>query len=653
MRIVNSIRNSSVGLVVHISIMILNFISRTYFVRLLGAEYLGINGLFTNIISMLNLAELGVGSAITYTLYKPLALDDKSKVATIMGVYKKIYYKIGTVVLGIGIALIPFLNLFINGRYDKNIVLIFLLFLIDTIISYFLGYKRTVVLGIGIALIPFLNLFINGRYDKNIVLIFLLFLIDTIISYFLGYKRTILEADQKIYILKLVNFVQQLASNILAIVILILTKNYVLYLLMRILVHILEDIFIIKIVENRYSYISYVTRTEFSLEEKKELSKNIKALFLHKIGGYFIFSTDNLIISKFISISTVGIFSNYTLIIESINGVIKQIINNISASYGNLIAKESHDKKFDIYNKIMFLNFWIGGVSAITLFCLINPFITLWIGNEYTFDVKIVIVMVINFYILSMRMSINIPRTTAGLFFNDRYVCLIEAAINIITSIILVNKVINFYILSMRMSINIPRTTAGLFFNDRYVCLIEAAINIITSIILVNKIGIIGVLLGTTITAISVQFITVPYLCYKHIFKRPLKEYYIRYFSYFMTTLVTAIITYFICSININSNSYIKFLYKVVVCVIVPNVIFLCRYIKLEEFKYSIITYFICSININSNSYIKFLYKVVVCVIVPNVIFLCRYIKLEEFKYYIQLLKVIWRKYKIINNISN
>ena len=218
MRIVNSIRNSSVGLVVHISIMILNFISRTYFVRLLGAEYLGINGLFTNIISMLNLAELGVGSAITYTLYKPLALGDKSKVATIMGVYKKIYYKIGTVVLGIGIALIPFLNLFINGRYDKNIVLIFLLFLIDTIISYFLGYKRT-----------------------------------------------ILEADQKIYILKLVNFVQQLASNILAIVILILTKNYVLYLLMRILVHILEDIFIIKVVENRYSYISYVTRTEFSL----------------------------------------------------------------------------------------------------------------------------------------------------------------------------------------------------------------------------------------------------------------------------------------------------------------------------------------------------------------------------------------------------
>ena len=118
------------------------------------------------------------------------------------------------------------------------------------------------------------------------------------------------------------------------------------------------------------------------------------------------------------------------------------------------------------------------------------------------------------------------------------------------------------------------------------VCLIETAINIITSIILVNKIGIIGVLLGTTITAISVQFITVPYLCYKHIFKRPLKEYYIRYFSYFITTLVTAIITYFICSININSNSYIKFLYKVVVCVIVPNVIFLFRYIKLEEFKY-------------------------------------------------------------------
>lgn len=493
MRIVNSIRNSSIGLIVHISIMILNFISRTYFVKLLGAEYLGLNGLFTNIISMLNLAELGVGSAITYTLYKPLALDDKNKVSTIMRIYKKIYYKIGILVLGIGIALIPFLNLFINGRYDKNIVLIFLLFLIDTIVSYFLGYKRT-----------------------------------------------ILEADQKLYVLKLVNFIQQLASNILAIVILILTKNYILYLLMRIVVHILEDIFIIKIVENRYSYISYINKGEFSLEEKNELKRNVKALFLHKIGGYLIFSTDNLIISKFISISTVGIFSNYTLIIESINGIIKQIINNISASYGNLIVKESTDKKIDIYNKIMFLNFWIGGVSAISLFCLINPFITLWIGNEYIFDIKIVIVMVINFYILSMRMSINIPRTTAGLFFNDRYVCIIEAVINIFTSIILV-----------------------------------------------KKIGIIGVLLGTTMTSISVQFITVPYLCYKHIFKRSLREYYVRYFSYLITTLLTAIITYFICSVNIN-NSYIGFLYKLVVCVSVPNLIFLCRYFRTDEFRYYI-----------------------------------------------------------------
>ncbi|SCJ98236.1 Polysaccharide biosynthesis protein [uncultured Clostridium sp.] len=494
MRIMNSIRNSSVGLIVHIAIMMLNFISRTYFVRLLGSEYLGINGLFTNIISMLNLVELGVGSAITYSLYKPLALEDKSKVSTIMRVYKKIYYKIGTVVLGIGIALIPFLNLFINGKYDKNIVIIFLLFLIDTIVSYFLGYKRT-----------------------------------------------ILEADQKIYILKLVNFIQQLTSNILAIVILILTKNYILYLVMRILVHILEDIFIIKIVENRYSYISYIDKDEFSLEEKNELKRNVKALFLHRIGGYFIFSTDNLIISKFISISTVGIFSNYTLIIESINGVIKQMINNISASYGNLIVKENCDKKLDIYNKIMFINFWIGGFSAIVLLCLINPFIMLWIGNGYTFDMKIVIVMVINFYILSMRMSINIPRTTAGLFFNDRYVCIIEAAINIITSIILV-----------------------------------------------NNLGIIGVLLGTTITSISVQFITVPYLCYKHIFKKPLKEYYIRYFSYLMTTLVTAIITYLICSININNNIYINFLYKVMVCTIVPNLIFILRYIKLDEFQYYI-----------------------------------------------------------------
>ena len=189
----------------------------------------------------------------------------------------------------------------------------------------------------------------------------------------------------------------------------------------------------------------------------------------------------------------------------------------------------------------MFLNFWICGLSAVCLLCLINPFIELWLGSELIFNINIVIVMIINFYILGMRMSINIPRTTGGLFFNDRYVCIVEALINIITSIILV-----------------------------------------------KKIGIVGVLLGTTITSISVQFFTVPYLCYKHIFKRPLKEYYIRYFSYLLVTLLAAIVTYFISSIDINNNNYVIFIYKLFVCIFVPNIIFFIIYSKSEELKYYI-----------------------------------------------------------------
>lgn len=493
MRTVNSIKNSSVGLAVHISIMILNFVSRTYFVKLLGSEYLGLNGLFTNVISMLNIAELGVGSAITYSLYKPLALKNERKISIIMSIYKRLYYTIGSIIFGIGIILIPFLNLFIN---EKN--------------------------------------------NKNIKFIFLLFLIETTMSYLLGYKRTLLEADQKIYILKLVNFIQQVVSNIGTIVILALTKNYILYLMMRITVHIIENIFIIKIVNNKYSYINDKNiECDFSKEDKENLIKNVKALFLHRIGGYFIFSTDNLIISTFISLSTVGIFSNYTLIIEAVNGVIKQIINNISASYGNLIVKENDEKKYEVYNKIMFLNFWIGGFSAVSLLCLLNPFIELWLGKEFLLNINIVIIMVVNFYILSMRMSINIPRVSGGVFFNDRYACIIEATINILTSIILV-----------------------------------------------KKIGIIGVLLGTTITTISVQFITVPYLCYKYIFKKPLIEYYIKYLKYFLITLIVVIISYLICFITISNNEYINFMYKVFICVVIPNLIFIITYNRTDEFKY-------------------------------------------------------------------
>ena len=268
----NSIINSTMSIITQVLTVILNFAVKTVFIKMLNDEYLGVNGLFTNIITMLSLADLGIGIAIPYSLYKPLAEKDEQKINILMNFYKKIYNIIGMVVLLIGLSLTPFLGLIIKDIPDN---------------------------------VP------------NLSLIYMLFVIHSASSYFFVYKKFLIDSDQKGYITSRIIFAFSTILSIIQIILLVITKNYILFLLASIIMVILQNIYISYKANKMYPFIKNKTNDKLSKDDVKDIKKNVSSLFIYKVGTVIMNGTDNIIISKFIGLIIVGFYSNYVLIINS------------------------------------------------------------------------------------------------------------------------------------------------------------------------------------------------------------------------------------------------------------------------------------------------------------------------------------------------
>lgn len=491
MRVKASINNILFNLVGSITNSLLMFISRTVFINILGTTYLGVNGLLTNVLSMLSLTELGIGTAISFSLYKPIAEKDEKKVISIMAFYKKAYRYIGLFVIISGLIIMPFLKYIIK---DYNVI-------------------------------------------NNLYIIYLLYLINTAYTYFFTYKRTLIIADQKGY--KLVPFttIFRIITIIAQIIILFLTKSFILYLIVQLITSLLENIVVNKYIDKKYPILS--NKAE-KIEEKelKVIVKNIKAMMLHKIGDFCINSTDNMVISAFVNITAVGIYSNYLMIINTINQFVMIFFNSLTASLGNLIAKESKEKSFEIFNIIDFMGFWIYGFVAVCFYNLMNPFITLWIGPQNLLEKGIVIVVILNYYLTGMRVSVATVKGAAGLY-ND----------------------------------------------DKYVPIIQSIINLVISIILVQRIGLLGVFIGTLISSILPCWYR-PMLIYKKIFKVSSWIYFIRYFKYFSIVVINIIITSLLINLTCSTLNIFTFIIMMLISIIVPNLIILALFWRCEEFKY-------------------------------------------------------------------
>ena len=302
------ILNSAVTLSCQIVYLIVSFVCRTIFTKTLGAEYLGISGLFSNILTILSFAELGIGSALVYRMYKPLATNDQEKLREYIQLYKQIYRIITLVILLAGLAFVPFLP----------------------------------------------SIIVAPNVKENVTLLYILYLAQTVVTYVFVYKKSILIADQKSYIVNICTQMFNFGMNIAQCVFLVVTHNFVIYCILNIVFNLANNIVCSYYADKQYPYLRKASNLKLSSEEIKNLFKDVKGLLLTKIASTAFSGTDNIFISTFIGIRYVGILSNYTVLSSIVNSVLNQIFDAITASIGNLVVTDEKSRAESVLKKTIF-----------------------------------------------------------------------------------------------------------------------------------------------------------------------------------------------------------------------------------------------------------------------------------------------------------
>ena len=390
-----SMINIAVSIGGYILNVLLSFICRIVFVRQMSSEYLGINGLFSNILSMLSLAELGIGTAMIYALYKPVAENDCKKTAAYMRVYGIAYRVIGTVVAVIGISLIPFMDILIKDP---------------------------------------------PSVQENITVLYLFFLFSTVCSYFLGYRSSIFIANQKNYVVLAISYCVVILQNIAQIAALVAFQNYQIYLILQVVFALMRDMIISMIAVKKYPYIKKERSERLTKQEIIRLARNIKALTVTKLSGVLVNNTDNIVITYFDGLITTGVVSNYSLLISTINSLINQVFSSISASLGNLNAIGDEKHKYEVFRALNLANFWMYGWAAIGIVVLSNDVVELFFGHSYVMGPEISVILAINFYMLGMQCVVGMYKSTMGLFRHGQYILLVTAILNLAGDVIFGQK---------------------------------------------------------------------------------------------------------------------------------------------------------------------------------------------------------------------
>ena len=480
------------SIISQIIIILLGFLSRRVLIYNVGVQYLGINGLMTNILTIFSLAESGIGIAIGYALYKPLAENDIEKNKSLMRFFKLTYRALAVLTAVIGIAFSPFLPFFLKGNTAPDAYAIYYLFLFSSVVSYLWVYKTT------------LN-----------------------------------SSDQNNYLYTIANTISQIVVLVLKILVLYFTQNYLLYLSIDIATTIIKNVIFSKIVDKRYPYLNDKNVKKLDLETKTRIFKNIKSLFFRKIGYILSQCSDNLVISSMISVTAVGMYSNYTTLISSVSGFVTTFSNGVTASMGNLIASESREKIYEVYKRIDFINYWLYSFSSICLICLTEPFIRIWLGEDYILSKGILIVAILTFYLQGINSAVDIAKNAAGLFYQDRFIPI------------------------------------G-----------EAILNLVLSILLALKWGLLGVLIGTFVSFTALSFWTKPYFVYRDVFNVKFSKYVIwEGKKIFITFVVGGVLFYFASIINL-PNIYIDFIVKTFLVVISSNLLLILFFFRTNEFIY-------------------------------------------------------------------
>lgn len=490
-----SVLNMLTGLGGYFLNTVIGYICRIIFVRCLAAEYLGINGLFSNILSMLSLVELGIGSAMGYALYQPLAKDDKEKITSLMALYKKSYNIIGIVVALLGIMMIPLLQ-------------------------YIIVKPQQIV--------------------ENIYIIYLVYLFNTASSYFFSYRSALLIAAQKNYIVSGVNYAITTIVSIIQIPILLITQNFMIYLICQSIGVFINNVIVSMWAKHDYPYIEKKNVKPITKKEKRQMAVNIKALTINKIAAMFVNNTDNIVITYFNGLISTGVISNYTLLTGTLGSITSQLFNGITASVGNLNAVENNKKKYNFFRILNLANFWIYGWCCIGIFLVSGEIVKICFGQKFVLDMQIPLVLAINFYLVGMNNAVLIYKNAMGLF---KY--------------------------------------------GQYLLILTAMINLVLDVILGKMWGMFGIFLATIIARVLTNTWYEPYAVFKYGLEKNFKEYIKIFFEYVVVLIFTGAVCYVLCGFC-KYNNIINLILKVIICSIIPNIVFYMCYGKTQEGKYLI-----------------------------------------------------------------
>ncbi len=493
-RVQSAAKNIAFGYIGNLVTQLLGFVLRTVFIAYLGNTLTGINDLYTGILSVLSMAELGVGTALNYSLYGPVARKDYEKIKSYMQLYRKAYRTIGLVIALIGLAISPFL--------------------------------------------PYLVKQPEGVTLRDLTLYYFIFLFNTVSSYFVAYKYSLVNAEQKNYIQTNIITITKMITVGLQIIVIIATQNFYLYLLTAAFVELMQKLFVSRYLNRRYPYLLDRNVARLSKEETGEVVKKTKALVFHKVGDVARLQTDSMIISAFINVTLVSFVGNYNMVLTSVSNFVNIIFNSVLSGFGNLIATESKEKQYSIFKVYRFFACWIYGFSGVGFFLLLTPFIMLWQGRESVLGVSVIACILIDYYLKGDRIVLS-----------------------------------NF------------KTAAGVFEQDKYLALIQGAVNLVISIALVQKIGLVGVYVGTVISGLIAN-ITKPFIIYKVCFDKSVKAYFLDSVRYLAALGGILVILTGVKKAVMPEVTMVSFAVMFLITCVVFNGIFLLLFGKTQEFSY-------------------------------------------------------------------
>lgn len=491
----NAARNIVFGTVLKIYQIVIPFLMRTAMIYFLGVQYLGLSSLFSSILQVLNLAELGVGSAMVFSMYRPIAEDDTVTICALMKLYKLYYRIIGFVIAGAGCALLPFIPKLIKGDVpaDINIYVLYLLNLAATVLSYWL----------------------------------------------LAYKNSILQAHQRINVISKVTLVTNTIQYVFQFIVLWLLKDYYAYIIIALFVQVLTNVITAIVVDKLYP--SFRARGKLPKEEIKAINARIRDLFTAKLGAVVVNSADTIVVSAFLGLTVLAIYQNYFYIVTSVIGFVTIIFTACTAGIGNSLIVETKQKNFIDLKKFTFIIMWVAGFCSCCFLNLFQPFMEIWVGKNLLLEYTAVICFVVYYYIYE------------------------------------INQLLNMY-----------KDAGGIWHEDRFRPLVTALANLGLNLVMVQFWGIYGVLLSTVITMLGIGMPWLFYNLFTTMFERKqLPEYLKKVLFYSAISLIVCVISVIICNF-INVGMWPTLILRLVVCLVVPNTLYLVIYHRTTEYKQSL-----------------------------------------------------------------